>query len=117
MSKDKYLLIRLTESDKQLARQTSLNVLGKENISRLFLKMLNNTANNSPILSNEQLVDFRLAVSQLSGIARNLNQITRRINSVDIITQDTLSIKYLESVRNYIDEVNNQIKKIVKDNA
>lgn len=117
MTKDKFLIIRVTEADRQLAKETSFKLFGKRNVSRLFTKMLNKTANNSPIISDESLTDFRMAVSQLSGMARNLNQITRRINSDDAMTGDYLSMKYLNTISIYIQDVNNQIKKIIKDNS
>lgn len=117
MAKDKLFLIRVTEHEKTLAKATSIKILGKENVSKLFIRLVNSASTNLPVIQDDQLIDFRKAVGQLSGIARNLNQIARRVNSEDIITKDTLSISYLMTLKDYVANVNNEFKKIIKDNS
>ena len=115
MTKNKQVLIRLTNDDKELAKHVSSEILGKENISKLFVKMLHSTAKNQPILTDVQLATFRLAVCQLSGIARNLNQVTRRLNSEEVVSLDNLGSHYLESLKDYIYKLNNEFKKIINN--
>lgn len=117
MTKDKLFLIRVTEHEKKLAKATSVKILGKENVSKLFIRLVTSASTKLPVIQDDQLVDFRKAVGQLSGIARNLNQIARRVNSEDIITKDTLSISYLMTLKDYVTNVNNEFKKIIKDNS
>lgn len=117
MTKDKRVEIRLSSDDKKLAQSLSFMILGKNNTSKLFIKLLRSAENKTPIILDDQLVDFRKAVGQLSGIARNLNQITRRVNSEDVITKDMLSISYLTSLKDYVTGVNNELKKLIKDNS
>jgi len=116
MAKKNRLEIRISNTDKELARQLSQEILGDINLSKLFIKMLHATSTTKPIILDEQLVDFRLAVRQLSGIARNLNQVTRRLNSDDNVSLEPLGNNYLATLTQYVCQLNDQFKLIINNN-
>lgn len=108
--------IRISEHDKRLASEISFNMFGQQNISKLFIKLLHSASYKKPIILEEQLVDFRLAVRQLSGIARNLNQVIRKLHTDDNLPQDFLNDRYLNSLKEYVVSVNNELKTLIKEN-
>lgn len=116
MTKNNRLEIRISTADKALARQLSQEILGDINLSKLFIKMLHTIHTTKPIIIDEQLIDFRLAVRQLSGIARNLNQVTRRLNSDDNISLEPLGNNYLTTLTQYVCQLNDEFKLLINNN-
>ncbi len=67
-----------------------------------------------PDLIDKELKEFREAVKQLTGIARNLNQITARINK-DNALKTPLTDEYLKRIKEQVIEVNNRLKSYVNN--
>ena len=116
MIKNSRLEIRISTKDKELAKALSKNFFGDINLSKLFVKLLHATNEKRPIILDEQLIDFRLALRQLSGIARNLNQVTRRLNSDDNFTPNQLGTNYLASLKQYISSLSEEFKRVLDNN-
>ena len=79
--------------------------------SRLLRKVVREIITNEPDLLPEEMEAFKDAVRQLAGISRNLNQITRKVNSGACPTQlsnqgywDDLG-DYVKAVRHSLDEI------------
>ena len=113
MNKTNSMRIRLTEGEWQEAETASLRLLGTSNKSRLMRKLLRDYVGMGPDLTQVQIQDFREAVRQLTGIARNLNQIATRINN-DEKQLAKVSKNYLDTLKEHVAEVNNTLKKYIK---
>ena len=101
--------VRLTEEEWQQAEAASIVLFGNTNKSQLLRKLLRDYIGMGPNLTEHELKEFRGAVRQLTGIARNLNQITARINN-DEKNITHLSENYLERVKEKVNNVNEQLK-------
>lgn len=113
MIKTKSMRIRLTDEEWQLAEKASLSLLGNTNKSQLMRKLLRDYVGMGPDLIDIEIEEFRKAVRQLTGISRNLNQIATRINS-DEKQLAKISNEYLNSIKNEVESVNNQLKSYIK---
>ncbi len=89
-------------------------MLGVNNKSRLIRKLLRDYIGLGPDLIDKELKEFREAVKQLTGIARNLNQITARINK-DNALKTPLTDEYLKRIKEQVIEVNNRLKSYVNN--
>lgn len=88
--------IRVTDDEKLFAEELSLKVFGKQNTSKLVVKLLREACGNA-YLADKELQEFKQAVRNLTGISRNLNQITRLIH-MDKKAPDTLTANYLKAL-------------------
>ena len=112
MVKTKPLIIRITEEETFLVEEASIRLFGRLNKSRLIRKLLRDYIGMGPDLIDEEMQAFREVVKQLTGIARNLNQITARINHNEWEIEH-LSIDYLERLKLYVNNVNEQLKQYI----
>ena len=112
MVKTKPLIIRITEEETFLVEEVSIRLFGRLNKSRLIRKLLRDYIGMGPDLIDEEMQAFREVVKQLTGIARNLNQITARINHNEREIEH-LSIDYLERLKLYVNNVNEQLKQYI----
>lgn len=101
--------VRLTEEEWQHAEAASIALFGNTNKSQLLRKLLRDYIGMGPNLVEQELKEFREAVRQLTGIARNLNQITARINN-DEKNITHLSENNLERIKEKVSNVNAQLK-------
>lgn len=96
--------VRVTESERALVERLSAELFGKPNLSKFIVKLIHNADGCLPIIKAEDLVAFKLANNQLTGIARNLNQITRKINAAD-------DLKYLPTAK-FLEELSKQVNNL-----
>ena len=113
MQKTKSMRVRLTDEEWQQAESASESLFGNKNKSQLIRKLLRDYIGMGPDLTDVEIKEFREAVRQLTGIARNLNQITLRINS-DEKKLSNLSENYMNEVMSHVNIVNNTLKKYIK---
>lgn len=109
MIKTRPLVIRVTEDELAHLEEAGIRLFGKPNKSRLMRKLLRDYIGMGPDLTDEEITAFREAVRQLTGMARNLNQITSRINS-DSRQISQLSPDYIKRLSSLVREVNEQLK-------
>ncbi|WP_019218372.1 plasmid mobilization relaxosome protein MobC [Legionella tunisiensis] len=109
MVKTKSMRIRLTEEEWNSADSASTALFGTPNKSRLMRKLLRDYIGMGPDLTDKEITAFREAIKQLTGMARNLNQITARINS-DNKQVSQLSPDYIRRLSSLVREVNEQLK-------
>jgi len=94
--------VRLAPSEKQKFKDyCSVNDV-KE--GRLLRKVVRELINKEPDLMTQEMEEFKAAVRQLAGISRNLNQITRKVNSGATPSQ--------LSNQNYWDELGEHVKEV-----
>ena len=105
--------VRLTDEEWLQAESASEMLFGNKNKSQLIRKLLRDYIGMGPDLTELEIKEFREAVRQLTGMARNLNQITSRINS-DEKQLSNLSENYMNDIMSYVNEVNNTLKKYIK---
>ena len=93
--------VRLTEQEadafKAYAEQCGI---GRATLVRQFIR---ERINQSPDLIDTEITEFRKAVTQLSAIGRNLNQITKAANAGKIptrLTEDTYIHSLVDHVAN-----------------
>ena len=109
MIKTKSMRIRLTEEEWSGADSASIALFGRPNKSRLMRKLLRDYIGMGPDLTDEEMRAFREAIRQLTGMARNLNQITARMNS-DNKQNSPLFPDYIKRLSSLVREVNEQLK-------
>lgn len=114
MNKTKSMRVRLTDAEWQNAENASIALFGNTNKSQLLRKLLRDYVGMGPDLSAQELQEFREAVKQLTGIARNLNQITARINSSDA-NINHLTDNTLKRVQEKVNGVNEQLKSYISN--
>ena len=113
MQKTKSMRVRLTDEEWQHAESASQSLFGNQNKSKLIRKLLRDYIGMGPDLTSLEMKEFREAVKQLTGISRNLNQITYRINS-DEKQLSNLSEHYLDNIKNHVNSVNDTLKNYMK---
>ena len=113
MQKTKSMRVRLTDEEWQQAESASEMLFGNKNKSQLIRKLLRDYIGMGPDLTEIEIKEFREAVRQLTGIARNLNQITSRINS-DEKKLSNLSERYMNDIMLHVNNVNNTLKTYIK---
>ena len=113
MQKTKSMRVRLTDEEWQYAESASQALFGNQNKSKLIRKLLRDYIGMGPDLTSLEIKEFREAVRQLTGISRNLNQITSRINS-DEKQLSNLSEHYLDNIKNHVNSVNDTLKYYMK---
>ncbi|CAM4381145.1 MAG: hypothetical protein LEGION0398_MBIBDBAK_01084 [Legionellaceae bacterium] len=114
--------LRLTEEEAKSFNNYASKV--GETRSRLLRKMVRELINNGvpDLLKNEEST-IRFVIRQLSGISRNLNQITSSIHKNDSNAK-RINSEYLESIKDHVNSVKNEFvkylsitrKRIVLDN-
>ena len=114
MNKTKSMRVRLTELEWQQAEMASIALFGTNNKSRLLRKLMRDYIGMGPDLTEQEIKEFREAVRQLTGVARNLNQITARINNnsqeLKHVTMD-----YLKRIEQSVIELNNELKSYISN--
>lgn len=114
MNKTSTVRVRVTEEEKKLLEERSIAITGRNNKSKLLRKIIRELAYLTPDLLEEDIKEFRVAVKNLTGISRNLNQITAKINA-GIYKDDTLSSHKIDVLKDHVDEVNKTLKLYVKN--
>ena len=113
MQKTKSMRVRLTDEEWRHAESASEKLFGNKNKSQLIRKLLRDYIGMGPDLTTQDIKEFREAVRQLTGIARNLNQLVSRINS-DEKQLSNLSESYMGSLKSHVDQVNDTLKHYIK---
>lgn len=82
---------------------------------KMFRKISREIINNEPDLFNEELQEFRKTVRQLSGIASNLNQLTRAVNShqVKMISGE----EQFEVLKKSVDDLREELNRYIDHTA
>lgn len=109
MIKTRPLVIRVTEDELAHLEEAGIRLFGRPNKSRLMRKLLRDYIGMGPDLTDEEMTAFREAIRQLTGMARNLNQITARMNS-DNKQNSPLSPEYIKRLSSLVRQVNEQLK-------
>ena len=101
--KTQVLRVRLTEEEAHAFIKVAESL--RETRSRLLRKMIREAINQSPDLLSDERSVLLIAIRQLVGIARNLNQVTAAMHSGAV--HRTMDEQYLSSVISYVKEVKN----------
>lgn len=112
MIKTKSMRIRITDEEWQHAEKASVLLFGTPNKSRLLRKLLRDYIGMGLDLTEHELRAFREAVKQLTGIARNLNQITSRIHANEKNAAH-VTVDYLERLQDSVTLVNDELKRYI----
>ncbi|MFJ1270005.1 plasmid mobilization relaxosome protein MobC [Legionella lytica] len=114
MNKTKSMRVRLTETEWQQAETASISLFGTNNKSRFLRKLMRDYIGMGPDLTDKELNEFRDAVRQLTGIARNLNQITARINNNSQELKH-VPVDYLKRVEQSVIALNDELKSYISN--
>ena len=112
MTKTSVIHIRLTPDEKAAIEICSTHLLGNKNTSTLLRKLIRQFL-QCPNLMAHELAEFSLAVRQLTGIARNLNQITRVMNTTKSF-HSNITPRYLQQINQQVDKVNQTLLIYIK---
>lgn len=112
MNKARPLIIRMTDAEVIGLEEFSTALFGRKNKSRIVRKLVREFLGYGPDLLESELNDFRLAVRQLTGMARNLNQITKAVNSDDK-NLSKVDEKYLDKVSSEVASLNDKLKSYI----
>ena len=104
--KTQVLRVRLTEEEAHAFIKVAESL--RETRSRLLRKMIREAINQSPDLLSDERSVLLIAIRQLVGIARNLNQVTAAMHSGAV--PRTMDEQYLSSVISYVKEVKNSFE-------
>lgn len=111
LNKTHTIHVRLTPEEKEQGENLSETLLGKPNLSRLIRKLLRE-AIGAPDLLPKEREEFSLAIRQLTGIARNLNQITAAIHS-DKNQIKRFSDFNIEALLGHVTAVRDSLKQVI----
>lgn len=109
MKKTKPLLVRVTDEEHTQLEEASLRLFGRPNKSRLLRKLLRAYLGMGLDLNDEELALYRETVRQLTGIARNLNQITVRMHQ-QTTPDNPLTTDYIARLTAQVLAVNDAVK-------
>ena len=112
MSKTTPIRVRMTEEEISALEGISEVLTGRVNISRVVRKATRDFLNFGPDLLDLQMTEFRLAVRQLTGVARNLNQLTKAVNA-DSKNLSRISIETYACLSKSVDKLNDSLTKII----
>lgn len=106
------LVIRITQKEKENLEEICIKLIGKPNKSRLIRKIIREYIYQKPDLLEHELEAFRNCVKNLTGISRNLNQITKKINSGHF-NPDILTKNKIDHLYQAVNEANLGVKKYI----
>lgn len=112
MQKTSPVRIRMTHDEVKELEQISIELLGKKNKSRLVRKLVRDFIGFGPDLLDLQMVEFRLAVRQLSGVSNNINQIAKAVNA-NSNNISRLSLEQLKIFQLSVDHLNDKLLDIM----
>lgn len=110
-NKTESLRVRITEDEKTNLENLSISILGHKNVSKLLRKLIREFIYNSPELLENELEQFKISVKNLTGISRNLNQITAKINTKS--NAKYLTESKINDLKMRVNELNESLKKYV----
>ena len=103
MTRYHHVAVRVTTEEKQQIKALSARLFGKANISKLLLKLLRESLGDGPYLTQDEMYAFCIAVRQITGIARNLNQITKKLNAS--ANPAAFNAHYLTQLQQYVQDL------------
>lgn len=103
----------MTDDEVDKLEQRSIDVIGRKNKSRIVRKIIREYLDLGPDLLESEMTDFRHAVRQLSGVARNLNQLTAYVHS-DASNLTKVTPEYLDRVIKHVNSLSEELKRYVK---
>ena len=106
------ICIRITSDERKLAENLSQELFGKINLSQLIVRLIRNAAGEDPFLSSKEMLEFINTARQLTGIARNLNQISRKINAEER-NLEQLSVSYINSLIQEVETTKHTVNKVI----
>jgi hypothetical protein len=112
LNKTHTIHVRLTPIEKEQGEILSETLLGKPNLSRLIRILLREAIGAGPDLLPKEREEFSLAIRQLTGIARNLNQITAAIHS-DKNQIKRFSESNIEGLLKHVTSVRDTLKQVI----
>lgn len=104
----------ITKADK--VELDKIAKLERVTISFLLRRQIKILINNTAYFSDEESKLLRDATFQLKAIGRNLNQHITQINSGKV-TSSSVSVKYIDSMKRYIDEQAKAVRTIISKNT
>jgi metal-responsive CopG/Arc/MetJ family transcriptional regulator len=114
MAKTEAVRVRLSLDEKLQLDALSISLIGKKNRSRLVRKLIRDALNLDLDLLDAERLAFQQAIIQLSGVARNLNQITKLYHQGKA-GEKRFSDFLLESLIDKVDALNTELKQYVKN--
>lgn len=108
-TKTQALQVRLTEEENAAFKKLAEAVGASR--SSLARKWIREAINGSPDLLTDEANVLRIAISQLVGIANNLNQVTKAMHTG--ITHRTVDEAYLKSLKKYVSSVKAELATLV----
>ncbi len=106
------LVIRITQKEKETLEEVCIKLIGNPNKSRLVRKIIREYIYQKPDLLEHELEEFRNCIRNLTGISRNLNQITKKINSGEF-KPDILTKNKIDHLHKIVNETNQGVKKYI----
>ena len=80
--------------------------------SRLGRKIVRELIHKQPDLLTDEMKEFKHVVRQLAGISRNLNQLTRAVNSGKI-SKKLSNESYWADLKDHVSKVRNQLDTVI----
>lgn len=111
--KTKPLVIRITQKEKENLENACIKIEEKPNKSRLIRKIIREYIYEKPDLLSYEMEAFRRAVRNLTGLSRNLNQITKKINAGEL-KPDQLTTNKINDLQNSVSALNDQVKHYIE---
>lgn len=109
MQKTRPLIVRMTQEEITRIEEYSEAILGRNNKSRVVRKLVRDGIGFGPDLIDSEMIEFRTAVRNLTGISRNLNQITKAINSSPD-NCNKIDNKKLDELKKYVEDISSELK-------
>lgn len=104
--------VRLTLAEKEALAQLSLQWLGCQNLSRLMRRLIRDALKCPDVLKDEK-EQFIVVVRQLTGIARNFNQLMAAMHGGKV-NANLVNPQYLLQIKQIVESVNEQFKDYIK---
>lgn len=114
--KDKTVVVRVSEAERIALENLSQTLYGRPNKSRLLRRIFREYLGFGRDLIPAELELFRDSVRQLSGIARNLNQITQKLHALGL-KEYPLTKEMLHKIHASIDKTNHDLRHYIRKSS
>lgn len=114
--KDKTIVVRVSDAERKALEEFSTTLFGSPNKSRLLRKIFREYLALGRDLIPQELELFRDTVRQLSGIARNLNQITQKLHALGV-KEYPLTQQLLQQIHGSIEKTNTDLRSYIRKSA
>lgn len=114
--KDKTIVVRVSDAERKALEDFSKVLFGSPNKSRLLRKIFREYLALGRDLIPQELELFRDTVRQLSGVARNLNQITQKLHALGV-KEYPLTQQLLQQIQTSIEKTNTDLRSYIRKSA